>query len=88
MIYCSSFSKTISPGVRIGWIIAERYQEEIRRLQTFTTHSACTVTQMGVAAYLENGGYDRHLRYIRQEYRKNMTAYRLAVQQYFRKVRR
>ncbi len=52
MIYCSSFSKTISPGVRIGWIIAERYQEEIRRLQTFTTHSACTVTQMGVAAYL------------------------------------
>lgn len=50
VIYCSSFSKTISPGVRIGWIIAERYQEEIRRLQTFTTHSACTVTQMGVAA--------------------------------------
>ncbi|WP_134521750.1 PLP-dependent aminotransferase family protein, partial [Pseudomonas aeruginosa] len=48
VIYCSSFSKTISPGVRIGWIIAERYQEEIRRLQTFTTHSACTVTQMGV----------------------------------------
>lgn len=83
VIYCSSFSKTISPGVRIGWIIAERYQEEIRRLQTFTTHSACTVTQMGVAAYLENGGYDRHLRYIRQEYRKNMTAYQLAVQQYF-----
>ena len=40
VIYCSSFSKTISPGVRIGWIIAERYQEEIRRLQTFTTHSA------------------------------------------------
>ncbi len=28
VIYCSSFSKTISPGVRIGWIIAERYQEE------------------------------------------------------------
>ncbi|MCP8467346.1 PLP-dependent aminotransferase family protein [Pseudomonas sp. ZM23] len=83
VVYCSSFSKTISPGVRIGWIIAERYQEEIRRLQTFTTHSACTVTQMGVAAYLENGGYDRHLRYIRQEYRKNMTAYQLAVQQYF-----
>ncbi|WP_454255103.1 aminotransferase-like domain-containing protein [Pseudomonas sp. Marseille-Q8238] len=83
VIYCSSFSKTISPGVRIGWIIAGRYQEEVGRLQTFSTHSACSVTQMGVAAYLENGGYDRHLRYIRQEYRKNMTAYQLAVQQYF-----
>jgi len=83
VIYCSSFSKTLSPGVRIGWIIAGRYQEEVERLQTFSTHSACSVTQMGVAAYLENGGYDRHLRHIRQEYRKNMTAYQLAVQQHF-----
>lgn len=83
VVYCSSFSKTLSPGVRIGWIIAGKYQDEIQRLQTFSTHSACSVTQMTVAAYLENGGYDRHLRYIRQEYRKNLSAFQLAVQQYF-----
>jgi len=83
VIYCSSFSKTISPGVRIGWIIPGRYREEIQRLQTFSTHSACSVTQMGVAAYLENGGYDRHLRNIRQEYRRNLSLFQLAVQRYF-----
>jgi len=83
VVYCSSFSKTLSPGVRIGWIIAGKYQDEIQRLQTFSTHSACSVTQMAVAAYLENGGYDRHLRYIRQEYRKNLSAFQLAIQQYF-----
>ncbi|EIK53930.1 GntR family transcriptional regulator [Stutzerimonas stutzeri TS44] len=83
VIYCSSFSKTLSPGVRIGWIIAGRHQAEVQRLQTFSTHSACSVTQMGVAAYLENGGYDRHLRFIRQEYRKNLSAFQLAVQRYF-----
>lgn len=83
VVYCSSFSKTLSPGVRIGWVVAGRYQEEIERLQTFTTYSACSVTQMAVAAYLENGGYDRHLRYIRQEYRKNLNLFQLAVQQYF-----
>ncbi|TBV09348.1 aminotransferase-like domain-containing protein [Phytopseudomonas dryadis] len=83
VVYCSSFSKTLSPGVRIGWIVAGKHQDEIQRLQIFTTHSACSVTQMGVAAYLENGGYDRHLRYIRQEYRKNLSAFQLAVQQYF-----
>lgn len=83
VIYCSSFSKTISPGVRIGWIIPGKYQEEIQRLQTFSTHSACSVTQMAVSAYLENGGYDRHLRYIRHEYRKNISAVQLAVQRYF-----
>jgi DNA-binding transcriptional MocR family regulator len=83
VIYCSSFSKTLSPGVRIGWMIAGKYQAEVQRLQTFSTHSACSVTQMGIASYLENGGYDRHLRFIRQEYRKNLSAYQLAVQQFF-----
>lgn len=83
VIYCSSFSKTISPGVRIGWIIPGRYREEVQRLQTFSTHSACSVTQMAVSSYLENGGYDRHLRYIRHEYRKNISAVQLAVQRYF-----
>ena len=83
VVYCSSFSKTLSPGVRIGWVIGGKYQAAIQRLQTFSTYSACSVTQMGVAAYLENGGYDRQLRYIRQEYRKNLTAFQLAVQQHF-----
>jgi DNA-binding transcriptional MocR family regulator len=83
VIYCSSFSKTLSPGVRIGWMIAGKYQPEIQRLQTFSTHSACSVTQMAVASYLENGGYDRHLRFIRQEHRKNLSAFQLAVQQMF-----
>ncbi|GGD01924.1 GntR family transcriptional regulator [Halopseudomonas salina] len=83
VMYCSSFSKTISPGVRTGWVIAGRHQSAIEKLQTFTTLSACSVSQMSVAAYLENGGYDRHLRYLRQEYRKNLSSFQLAVQQYF-----
>lgn len=83
VIYCSSFSKTISPGVRIGWMLPGRFFEQVQRLQTFSTYSACSVTQMGVAAYLENGGYDRHLRFIRQEYRKNLSAFQLAVQRFF-----
>lgn len=83
VVYCSSFSKTLSPGVRIGWMLAGRHQAEVQRLQTFSTHSACSVTQMAVAGYLENGGYDRQLRYVRQEFRKNLSVYQLAVQQHF-----
>lgn len=83
VLYCSSFSKTISPGVRTGWVIAGKYQEQIEKLQTFTTLSASSVSQMAVAAYLENGGYDRHLRHIRQQYRDNLACFQLAVQQHF-----
>ena len=83
VIYCSSFSKTISPGVRTGWLVTRRYQQAIEQLQTFTTLSACSVSQMAVAAYLENGGYDRHLRHIRQEYCTNLSQFQLAIQQYF-----
>jgi len=83
VLYCSSFTKTLAPGLRIGWVIAGKWQGQIERLQTFSTHSACSVTQMGVAAYLENGGFERHLRQVRQEYQKNLTQFQLAVQQYF-----
>ncbi|QJD58445.1 PLP-dependent aminotransferase family protein [Pseudomonas sp. gcc21] len=83
VMYCSSFSKTISPGLRTGWVIAGPQQDAIERLQTFTTLSACSVSQMAVSAYLENGGYDRHLRHVRQAYRKNLSCFQLAVQQYF-----
>jgi DNA-binding transcriptional MocR family regulator len=83
VMYCSSFSKTISPGVRVGWTIAGRHQGTVEKLQTFTTLSPCSVSQMAVAAYLENGGYDRHLRHIRQQYQANLSAFQLAIQRYF-----
>lgn len=83
VLYCSSFSKTISPGVRVGWVVPGKYQDAIEKLQTFTTMSASSVSQMAIAAYLENGGYDRHLRYIREAYRRNLSQFQLAVQHYF-----
>ena len=33
VIYCSSFSKTIAPGYRVGWAIAGRFQGEMERLK-------------------------------------------------------
>lgn len=65
VMHCSSFSKTLAPGYRIGWATAGRYADKVRRLKLMTTLSACIPAQAGVADYLEHGGYDKHLRSLR-----------------------
>ena len=66
VILCSSFSKTLAPGYRIGWIMPGRFQPEIERLKTACTIATATAPQLAVAEFLGNGGYDHHLRRIRR----------------------
>jgi len=65
VIHCGSFSKSLAPGYRIGWVIAGRYQEQIRRAKLMTTLSASVPAQLAIADYIGRGGYDRHLRKLR-----------------------
>ena len=65
VIHCSSFSKSLAPGYRIGWAIPGRYFEKIRRAKLMTTLSACVPAQLAIADYLHKGFYDRYLRKLR-----------------------
>lgn len=65
VMHCSSFSKTLAPGFRIGWVAPGRYGETIRRLKLMTTLSAGVPMQLALAEYLQHGGYDKHLRKLR-----------------------
>ncbi len=84
VMLCSSFSKDISPALRVGWAAAGRYQAQVEWLK-FTATGAATATlpQMTVARFLENGGYDAHLRRIRREYARNVALMSQAVMRYF-----
>ena len=65
VMHCSSFSKSLAPGYRIGWVAAGRYAEAVQRLKLMTTLSPSVPAQAALADYLQHGGYDRHLRKLR-----------------------
>ena len=45
-IYCSSFSKTLAPGYRIGWVLGARHHEQIVRLKQVSSYTSPTLVQM------------------------------------------
>ena len=79
VILCSSFSKTLAPGYRIGWVAAGALHEEIERLQFISSVATASPTQMAIAEFLENGGYERHLRAVRRAYAANVAAMAEAI---------
>ena len=83
VLLCSSFSKTLAPGYRIGWIAPGRFVNAARRLKLAHNVATATPLQMAVTAYLESGGFDRHLRRLRRTYRDLVTRFAAAVGEAF-----
>lgn len=62
VLLCGSLSKTLSPGLRVGWLVPGRFQAELERRKTLTNISTGSVNQIAAGLYLSEGGYDRHLK--------------------------
>ena len=61
VLSCSSFSKTLAPGHRIGWVLAGRYHKEYLEYKQAWSSATSSINQMAMAEYLSSGQYDRHL---------------------------
>jgi DNA-binding transcriptional MocR family regulator len=72
VLYCGSFSKTVSPGMRVGWAIPGRYQDAFEHLKLVVNQASPTAPQLALAAFVEGGAFDRHLRRVRRLYAAQM----------------
>ncbi|WP_312953090.1 PLP-dependent aminotransferase family protein [Superficieibacter sp.] len=83
VLLCSSFTKSIAPGLRVGWIVPGRYRDRVLHMKYATSSTSVPAMQMAVAAFIRDGHYHRHLRRIRQLYQNNMETWTCWVRQYF-----
>lgn len=83
VIHCSSFSKSIGPGLRLGWIAPGRYLDEVLRLKTLLNLGTSSITQMALSRFLEDGGYERYLRGIRRRLKASVNAVRSRILELF-----
>jgi DNA-binding transcriptional MocR family regulator len=83
VLYCASVSKTLSPGLRVGWCAGGRYHADIAQMKSILNQNTAMAPQLTVAAFLANGGYDRHLRQLRRAYHGQMLRMQQAVRDYF-----
>jgi DNA-binding transcriptional MocR family regulator len=83
VLYCGSFSKTLAPGLRVGWVAAGRYTEQARRLKFISSTTTPSINQLAIARYLESAAMDRHLRGLRQAFRTQVAQISEAIVESF-----
>ena len=83
VLCCSSFSKTLAPGYRVGWIAPGRFKERVVQLKALLNVASSSPVQLAIAEFLTNGGYDHHLRRIRRIYARQTALLREAVARHF-----
>ncbi len=66
VLLCSSFSRTIAPGYRVGWLAPGRYRATVERLKFASGIATSTPAQVAMAEYLAQGSFDRHLLRLRR----------------------
>ncbi len=69
VIYVGTFSKAILPGLRLGYAVGARPLLERLAIARFTSTLATdAISQAAIAAMLESGGLERHVRKLRRHY--------------------
>lgn len=71
VLLCSSFSKTLAPGLRVGWVAPGRYLERVLHMKYIGTGSTATQPQLAIADFIKAGHYEPHMRRMRSQYQRS-----------------
>jgi DNA-binding transcriptional MocR family regulator len=83
VLLCSSFSKTVAPGYRIGWVLPGEYRDRVIEKKQLVSAATASLPQMAMAEFLHTGGYDRNLATLRRHYGEQVRKMRSAVAEHF-----
>ncbi|SEW52865.1 aminotransferase-like domain-containing protein [Chitinophaga arvensicola] len=83
VLWCSSISKTLAPGYRVGWVAPGRYKEQLLKIKLIHSISSASIIQESVANFLKTGKYENHIRQLRRTLHDNYLHYAHAIAQYF-----
>ncbi|MEI8673702.1 PLP-dependent aminotransferase family protein [Vibrio sp. SA48] len=75
VIYINSLSKTLDSRLRIGWIIAGKYQVQIEKSLLSENMGSLNLMQSAVAEFLSSGKYRQHLNKMRRTYQQNQQRF-------------
>lgn len=83
VMYCSSLSKSLTPGYRIGWSIPGKFLEQVRQIKRMHNISSPTLTQAAMAHFLQHGRYEYHLKSLRKALHTQCLRYMQGIIDYF-----
>lgn len=83
VLFCSSVSKILAGGYRVGWLAPGKYKDRIERARPYHAQTCNTITHEAVAGFMENNGYENYLKSIRQKLHIHSLQFQSAVRQYF-----
>lgn len=74
VLYLGSLSKSLSPGLRIGWIVGpEPVIERLSDIKMQTDYGSSSISQRVAAEWFKSGLYEQHLGLVREELKKRRT---------------